>query len=660
MMKNIFLLLLLQSAISLNAQEAYYKSYSWDENPNYKSFKVNEDENIIAFKDKAIREFYFIDKSNLVEFFIEHRILWLNSDSTIEDYNKIYLPYSSSAELLVSKARVITKEGKVLELDKSKILTAEDEETKKSYKYFAFEGVEKGSFIEYYYVVKRYPSYKGKRVFMQSSYDKKNVEFDLYAPKNLIFEFKSYNGLTNIEQDTLSKEKLHWKLHLDKVEKLEKEEQSAYNASRKYLIYKLGRNTVNNTRGISSYVNVTKNIYKYLYLDLSKSEISSINKIIKDSRLNKEKGDESKIRTLENYIKANYYITKINSDEFKNIKSVISNKAGNEVGLIRIYIAVLKSVGIKTEVVLTSDRFDIKFDDEFEADTFLNNYLLYFPSVKMFTSAKEITARLGVPPSKLTDNYGLFIKEVTLGDFKSGVGKIKYIDALLAEDTVDNLLIDISFDENNLLLSNIKIDHTFSGYYASYIQPYLSLINKEDLNEFYDSLIKRIGEGITINNKVVTNDKSELFGVKPFNLVANIESEAFVDKAGRKYLFKLGELIGPQIEMYQDEERHLPIESDFNRSYERIINVEIPKGYSVVNLDDINIDNFYEKEGGKLLEFNSYYELKENKLTVYANEYYKINKIDIENYEDYRKVINSAADFNKIILVLEPNNVGTK
>ena len=657
MMKNIFLLLLFQYAISLNAQEAYYKSYSWDKNPNYKNFETNKNENIMSFKDKAIREFYFNDKNKLVEYYIEHRLLWLNSDSSIEDYNKVYLPYNSSSELLINRARVITKEGKVLELDNSKILTAEDEETKKTYKYFAFEGVEKGSFIEYYYVVKKYPSYKGKRVFIQSSYDKKNVEFDLYAPKNLIFEFKSYNGLTNVEQDTLSKEKLHWKLHLDKVDKLEKEEQSAYNASRKYLIYKLDRNTVNNTRDISSYVNVTKNIYKYLYLDLSKSETSSINKIIKYSKLSKEKDDESKIRALENYIKANYYITEINSEEYKDIKSVITNKTANEVGLIRIYIAALKSVGIKTEVVLTSDRFDIRFDDEFEADNFLNNYLLYFPSVKMFTSAKEINARLGVPPSELTDNYGLFIKEVALGNFKSGAGKIKYIDALSAEDTVDNLIIDVSFDRDNILLNNIKIDHTFSGYYASYIQPYLSLINKDDLNEFYDSLVKRVSESITINDKVVTNDKPELFGVKPFNLVANTESEAFVDKVGRKYLFKLGELIGPQMEMYQDEERNLPIESDFNRSYERIINVELPKGYSVANLDDINIDNFYEKEGKKLLEFNSYYELKENKLTVYANEYYKINRIDIENYEDYRKVINSAADFNKIILVLEPNSV---
>ena len=69
------------------------------------------------------------------------------------------MPFSSEAELQINKARVITPEGKIINLDKSKILTAEDEETGSTYKYYALEGITKGSFIEYMYVVKRSPSY---------------------------------------------------------------------------------------------------------------------------------------------------------------------------------------------------------------------------------------------------------------------------------------------------------------------------------------------------------------------------------------------------------------------------------------------------------------------------------------------------------------------
>ena len=657
MKKKALLLIIVCFAITATAQQPFYKTYSWDKNPDYKKLKTDADSDMIAFKEKVVKEFFYPEEEDgLVEYYLEHRLLWLNSDEKIEDYNKIYLPYRSNSELLISKARVISKEGVVQELDDSKILTAQDEETQRTYKYFALEGVSKGSFIEYYYIVKQAPNYKGSRVTLQSSYQKNNVEFDLYAPKNLIFKFKTYNGLQNVERDTLIKDKLHWKLHVDTVEKLEKEAQSAYTAAKKYLVYKLDSNTANKTYGISSYDNVAKNIYNFFYVELKKSETASIKKVVSDAHLDNKKDDASNIRALENYMKNNFYVSKINSEELKDIKLVIDNKAGSEIGLMRVYIAALKSVDIPTEVILTSNRFQSKFDKTFEADNFLTDYLLYFPSVKKYTSAKEIDARLGFPPTELTDNYGLFIKEITIGTYKSGVGKIKYIDAPAAEETLNKMLIEVAFDNEDLTQNTIQFEQSLSGYDAIFIQPFTKMATKEDLNKLYDQLIKSMNDRITIKEKTIINEDPELFGVKPFIMKATIETDVFVNKAGRKYLFKLGELIGPQLEMYQKEERRLPVESQNNRIYDRVIKVEIPKGYKITNLDDINIHHFYERNGKKLMEFHSYYKLKDNLLTVYADEYYKINKVDVSFFNDYRNVINDAADFNKIVLVMEPTD----
>ena len=56
-----------------------------------------------------------------------------------------------------------------------------------------FDNIEKGSIIEYYYVTKRRPKFQGAMVDIESDYDKQTVEFDLYAPSNLSFSFKSFN-----------------------------------------------------------------------------------------------------------------------------------------------------------------------------------------------------------------------------------------------------------------------------------------------------------------------------------------------------------------------------------------------------------------------------------------------------------------------------------
>ncbi len=98
----------------------------------------------------------------------------------------------------------------------------------------------------------------------------------------------------------------------------------------------------------------------------------------------------------------------------------------------------------------------------------------------------------------------------------------------------------------------------------------------------------------------------------------------------------------------------MPVENEFQRSYVRTIKVNIPEGYQISNLDDIKIDNSYIRKGKKALSFLSDYELKDNVLTIVANEYYRMNIVAASEYEEYRKVINTAADFNKITLILEP------
>lgn len=652
MLKSKFaLIFLLVTQLVVSQDEPFYTSYSWDENPEY-TIEAGTEDHLIALKDKILTEFYFED-DGLVEYFLEHRVLWLNSDEKIESYNKVYLPYTSTSELKVNRARVIKKDGTIIELDESKILTAQDEETGQNHKFFAFEGIEKGSFIEYYYVVKRYPRYKGNRVALQSDYKKQNVEFDLYAPNNLVFEFKTYNDTPEVELDTLSENKLHWQLKMVNVDALYNEELSPYDASKKAVVFKLDRNTADNSKDITSYSQVAQNIYSYYYKEeLSSKTQDLLNDFIKEATNGKELEEEALIRKLEFYIKSNVFITEDGSDNFKELDEVLSKKVANETGILKLYAAIFKSLKIKHEIVLTTDRQELKFDKDFEANNFLTDFLIYFNKPKKYMSPTEINSRFGFPPAYLTDNYGLFIKEVKVGDFVSGLGKVKYIHPIKADKTVDKMVLDVHFEEDNISNTIVKLDRSMGGYYAMYFQPFIHLI--QDKDEFIEGFAKSISEELDITNKGLKNDDPELFGVKPIHFLIDFQSEVFIEKAGRKYLFKAGDLIGRQMELYQEKERVLPVENEFTRSYFRTINIKIPEGYKVANLEDIIIKNTFEKDGEELLIFDSYYELKDDILTITADEHYRENIIETEHYEAYRTVINSAADFNKLVLVFEP------
>lgn len=631
--------------------QAYYEDYVWDKTPSY-STKDFTEENLVSVKEKIATEFFFTKDGKLVEYYLEHKVFYLNSDEAIEDYNKVYLPYDSDSDLLVNKARVINPKGKVIDLDDSKILTATDNETQKTYKYFAFEGIEKGSFIEFMYVVKKSPSYSGKRISFQDEFEKKNVEFDVFAPSNLVFKFKSYNGLKEVEVDTIIETKNHWSFKLSEIKKLEEETQALFGAERQFIIYALDENTANNSQDITSYGSVAQNVFNFYNAELSKKTKKSLQKLVKELKIDGNSDLDIKIRSIENYIKTNIFAAEFSSDKLSDLDIIVEEKVASESGLMKLYVALFNELGIKHDIIFTCSREFMHFDKEFEANIFLQDILLYFPKTKKYLAPNENDSRYGFPPGYLTDTYGLFIKQIKVGDFISAVGKIKRIKPVGASHSTDNMIIDVNFDTDDISLTNVKLKKSMSGYYGMYLHPYMNIIKPEDKKEVIESFAKNLNESVTINDSEVENEDPDLFGIKPLIFNIDFSSDVFVEKAGNKYLFKVGELIGSQMELYQEKERVLPLENEFQRTYERTINITIPNGYTIANLDDINIDNVYVKNEKTLLSFKSSYQLDGNTLKISADEYYKINRIPVNIYEDYRRVINSAADFNKITLVL--------
>jgi hypothetical protein len=647
-----FILILFITSNSLAQTAPFYEGYNWETNPSYNIEESDKD--MVAIKDKIVTEFYFEDQ-NLTEYYLEHKILWLNSDDRIEEYNKIYLAFSNKTSLKVSKARVIKKTGEIIELDESKILSAENEETGRKYNYFALEGLQKGSIVEYYYVIKRRPTYQGARVDIQNDYNKKAVEFDLYAPSNLLFTFKSFNLNSTVTKDETSTEKMHWQLAIKDVVGIDKEEQSPYRAALGYVMYKLHQNTANNII-ITSYNEVAQNLFAFYYPEYNEEETKLINKFAKNIKLNNDdENEEKKARIIDLYIKENIYISDNDSENLKKLTNVLDTKTANETGIVKLYVALFKKFNITHEMVLTSNRTKLKFDREFEATNFLQEFLFYFPASKKYLSPSKFGTRFGFPPPYYMDNYGLFVTGYNINGKRKAFSEVKYIEGIPASSSTDEMVINVYFNKEDFSQNTITLERKLNGYYAMNIQPFMNLIPANRKNEVIDeAFAQNTDKNAKVLKRVLINEDPSLFGVKPFVVKFDISSEYFVEKAGNKYLFKLGDLIGPQMEMYQEKKRILPLEAEFNRSYYRTIKIHIPEGYKISNLDDITIKNSYTANGKELFIFDSYYTLDGNILTVTADEHYRESIVAPEIFEAYRTVINSAADFNKVTLILEP------
>jgi hypothetical protein len=132
-----------------------------------------------------------------------------------------------------------------------------------------------------------------------------------------------------------------------------------------------------------------------------------------------------------------------------------------------------------------------------------------------------------------------------------------------------------------------------------------------------------------------------------------VRSTQLFDKAGTKYLVKVGELIGRQEEMYETKKRHNKITLQYPHALVREIELTIPEGYKINNLEDLNINETY-KEGDVLtMGFVSRYEVSGNTLKIKIQEDYRNIAYPLDQYEAFKKVINAAADFNKVVLILD-------
>lgn len=608
---------------------------------------------MVVLMEKRMYEMHYNAKNQLEAYMLIHKILWVNSDDAIDANNKIYLPYSQASDMIKQKVRVINSQGKVINMSNSSIKESKDDESEKTYKYFATEGVDKGSKIEYYFVLKYYPDFSGSRITLQSSNMKENVDVTIITPSNLVMKCKSYNGLPEMELDSSETEMNVLHLHVDTMAALEDEPFSNSDANLQYVLYKLSKNTYAGSNEVVTFSKYAQSIYEVTYIDISSSVKKKLQKVLKDADIESYKDTESKVRNLEEYIKTAFRISDQKVNAAEDLSSVCDNKVADEYGLLRLYIALFNLLDIDAQVVITNNRYDMYFDPEFESFIFLEDMLLYFPDLDKYMVLGDVFSRLGYINTGYLNNYGLFLKQVEIGGVKTAISQVKKIEPLPYDKVEDNMRVEVDLNKN-ISSPEYTFHREQTGYYAQSTQVIYDYVDADTKKKIDEGQVKDVTENMTVEHVDLTNTGSKFFGVKPLITNARFTSTEFVEKAGDNYLFNVGLLIGPQAEIYNEKPRVMEIENGFNRGYHRVIIFTIPDGYVCDNLNDLNIDVYQEREGERTMAFTSSYTVNGNTVEVTVDEYYKLLTLPVSEFEEYRSVINASANFNKISLVLQP------
>ncbi|MDV3308309.1 MAG: DUF3857 domain-containing protein [Cyclobacteriaceae bacterium] len=646
MLKTLLLLLAPATVFSTGINPAVYE---WEADRSRYEL-TNEEAMLGEYVLKMHNQYdYVFEDNQFLLYYTVHRIVRVNNDEAIQRNNRIYIPMGGVIDLVSLKARSINASGKVVNFDTSNLKELKDEETGRGYRIFAIEGVELGSEIEYFYVVKRNPSLYD-RVFMQFGTPVRGSTFRLTAPKHLKFDFSSYNGYAPIKETTSTEDRNVYEGEMTNIPLLREENFSSFDANRQRIEFKLAYNTAKSNARLFTWEEAAKTFHGVLSAR-DKDDDKALDKFVKSLNDKASSKTEDRIRNIEARIKTTIQVNAEARDEsLTDISSIIARKVASKEGMTRLFYLVFDRLGIACHPVLTCSREGVKFDGSFDSWAFLDEYLLHFPATGGFMAPYAFEFRYPLVPPDLTAQDGLFIEPFAFGNVKSALGVVRSIPPTDYSLNTDDLDISVTFDEG-MTTNTIRMKREFGGCNATFIAPWYQMINDSDRAKLIEELVKQTAPDPTISQwKAHTSTQGP---ADSFIMDVTFTSGHFIGTAGSRVLFKAGELIGPQIEMYRDDDRMTDVENDFNRGYDRTIRISIPQGYQVRNPDDLRLNVVYSADGKEPFLFVSDYTMEGNDLVITIKEYYKEIFAPLERYEDFRKVINAAADFNKVILVLE-------
>ena len=642
-MRIIAIILFTVTCFIAHTQDAI--SYDWDK-PNFDVSNEDVELNGIILKD--FRSIYF-KKLNTPYVNISqkrktvHKRIYVNSDDVISSWNKVYIPTRNVKNVQRLQVRTINSDGNVTEFNQDNLKVIDNVDGMGQYTVFAIEGVEKGAIVEYLYDFDMDLAIYGTEIF-QFGLPIKYAELYLYG-RGFEFNLKGYNGA---EVKTLKDGRIRnaYGGVMRDIPAFKEESYAANQANKMRVDYVA---TVLDWNSLGQFVSSNTS---YTKLSIEKK----IEKILNgELKINRIKSKKDKIAAIENYIKDNYLVIYDQKESLSDVYDILESKFSSEEGITYLFSAFFNTANIDFELVASCDRFRRRFDAQFSTPFNLEYFMFYFSDIDHFLAPFPFEYRNGNFPNYLVNQQGFSVA----ASFVKGRGinsSHRFVEIGGKDDFETTVTEDITvhFDKGDDVFISVSIGLT--GYRAI---DFISIYNQVPLDRRKDYATFYVPQSLQnqVNPKVIKlngteNLEQDLTG-ETVTIYAELPGGQFIEKAGNSMIFKLGDLIGKQMELYQESARTQPIELDYRVAYDRSITLNYAEGYIIEGQEEILIHTDHlPDEIYKQMRFYSDYEEKDNQLIVSIDEFYDFIQMDKEYYPYFRDVINSAANFNKVSLLI--------
>ncbi len=572
-----------------------------------------------------------------------HRRVRLFNEEALDAFNTLKIPYTDKYKVSNIKARSIHKDGTVTDVRKNTIEEAMEEGVR--FKLIAFENLDIGDDIEYSYEW-NFPDSEYEEVQLFTGLSALSSYFEVALDENMDIDLQAYNGVDVFVDTTANRPILYAEV---KNLKEDDEEQfsfpTSYSPRLEYKVTYPGDKDFQRTRSWDDYNPMKIN-------DILKSTLvdKGVKKLLRDIPLGSS--EQKNIFETENYLKKTYNIGPTEPDQIRSVRTLRTTQEWSENEFSAVLAALLYIQDIDFQIGFTTDRSEKVFDPTFVNSDNMEYMFFYFPKYKKYLMPTAVASRYSYIPSLLRGNQAILYSLNPKQNFN-----VHKIPALGSDQNYHNHDVKVMIDtkEEHVIVNSKQ---SMTGDTKANTLPYLILLNEETKDEFVASMVK-FDESEDEMEKVMlrNNNWQSLYNNQPLIIETQVESEALMQKvADDEFLINVGAVIGRQAELPQrGHERLYDIDMATPHALMRKIAVKIPEGFKAVNMEDLEIDKSLVVDGQKLCYFKSSAKLEGNNIIIDIEESYEKDHMDKKYYEEFRDVINAAAEFNKLDILITKN-----
>ena len=625
----------------LNSFSQSYKIIDWDNKTV--NLKSSDDDLQGIFSNHYI-EYYKSKFSEDVYVYETHHMKTKINKITDESNNEILISKINVSEIIDVKSKVINNDSIItygFNQMKEMINTSTSTE---NYNYYKIPGINEQDIVEIIYTVKKDFNFNGNKIIEES--------YPILSSKFILIEndFKSnikiYNSYSSSVIDTLFDGKKSKLINFKNLDATSDEQYSTPIANKIKVAYQCyeNRDDISQTE---YWNNLVQNV-RELFFPISINPIADeLFNELKSKKISIPFNEISVANAIDEYVKDNFTISDDENSKLNDIEYILKNKISNDFSIIQVYSNLLKAAKIDYEVAISCNRYFLKFDPELFDPNQLREFIIYLPNSEKYISPNRIEYRVSEAPDDLIGNYGVFI-DSNLDYYFSQITP--------SDESFSQIKKKIEvFIPKNLKKLKIKENRSFSGYWAIMNRNYVSFSEDEETDFLVDYFTIS-----GLNNKKVTNYAIDNFEISdnanntPLTIKSTISTNDLVEQKNGLIYLNIGKVIGLQSNLFNADKRINEIEINFPNSYEYLIEVNIPKGYRIYDISELNkLKEYISVDGNISAKFNSSVSQSQDKLYINVNELYRELRYDKSRYEEFRQVINAAASFYESSIVLE-------